>query len=72
MGVTEIKEISYSVMFDRIEAGTYLIAAAVTEGNLKIKKVIPKIMRTEINVLRKLVQKYLLKKMKFKLLEEKN
>ena len=24
-------------MFDRIEAGTYLIAAAATEGNLKIK-----------------------------------
>jgi UDP-N-acetylglucosamine 1-carboxyvinyltransferase len=26
-------------MFDRIEAGTYLVAAAVTEGNLKIKNV---------------------------------
>ena len=24
-------------MFDRIEAGTYLIAAAMTEGNLKLK-----------------------------------
>ena len=42
-GVKEIKEISYSVMFDRIEAGTYLIAAALTEGNLQIKNVIPKI-----------------------------
>ncbi len=62
VGVTEIKEISYSVMFDRIEAGTYLIAAAVTEGNLKIKKVIPKIMRTEINVLRKLGSKIFIKK----------
>ena len=27
VGVSEIKEISYSVMFDRIEAGTYLIAS---------------------------------------------
>ena len=25
-------------MFDRIEAGTYLVAAAITEGNLKIKQ----------------------------------
>ncbi|MDC0407957.1 UDP-N-acetylglucosamine 1-carboxyvinyltransferase [Candidatus Pelagibacter sp.] len=53
-GVTEIKETSYSVMFDRIEAGTYLVAAAVTEGNLKIKKIIPKIIQTEINTLKKI------------------
>ena len=30
IGVTEIKEKTYTVMFDRIEAGTYLIAAAIT------------------------------------------
>ena len=35
VGVNEINETAYSVMFDRIEAGTYLVAAAVTEGNLK-------------------------------------
>ena len=38
-GVSKVKEITYQVMFDRIEAGTYLIAAAVTEGNLKIKNI---------------------------------
>ena len=53
-GVTELKEITYSVMFDRIEAGTYLVAAAVTEGNLKIKNIIPKIIQTEINTLKKI------------------
>ena len=53
-GVTEVKEIIYSVMFDRIEAGTYLVAAAVTEGNLKIKNIIPKIIQTEINTLKKI------------------
>ena len=56
IGVNKIKETSYSVMFDRIEAGTYLIAAAVTEGNLKIKNVIPEIIRTEIDVLKKLTK----------------
>ena len=62
VGVSEIKETSYSVMFDRIEAGTYLIAAAVTEGNLKIKNVIPKIIQTEINILKKIGSKITIKK----------
>ncbi|MDB3987533.1 UDP-N-acetylglucosamine 1-carboxyvinyltransferase [Candidatus Pelagibacter sp.] len=53
-GVAEVKETNYSVMFDRIEAGTYLVAAAVTEGNLKIKNIIPKIVQTEINTLKKI------------------
>ncbi|MDC1137720.1 UDP-N-acetylglucosamine 1-carboxyvinyltransferase [Candidatus Pelagibacter sp.] len=53
-GVTEVKETTYSVMFDRIEAGTYLVASAVTEGNLKIKNIIPKIIQTEINTLKKI------------------
>ena len=40
-------------MFDRIEAGTYLIAAAITEGDIKIKNVNPSIIKTEINTLKK-------------------
>ena len=62
IGVGETKEIIYSVMFDRIEAGTYLIAAAVTEGNLKIKNIIPSIIQTEINILKKMGAKIILKK----------
>ena len=62
IGVNEIKEISYSVMFDRIEAGTYLIAAAVTEGNLRVQNVIPEIIKTEINVLKKIGSKIIIKK----------
>tara|TARA_Y100001935_G_scaffold232373_1_gene214036 strand:- start:1909 stop:3162 length:1254 start_codon:yes stop_codon:yes gene_type:complete len=52
-GIKKLHEITYSVMFDRIEAGTYLIAAAITEGNLKLKNVIPKILNTEIQALKK-------------------
>ena len=62
VGVNQINETSYSVMFDRIEAGTYLIAAAVTEGNLKIKNIIPKTILTEINTLRKIGAKITTKK----------
>ena len=60
--VSKIKETSYSVMFDRIELGTYLVAGAVTEGNLKIKNVIPNIVQTEIDVLRKIGVKIFTKK----------
>ena len=61
IGVNKIKEISYSVMFDRIEAGTYLVAAAVTGGNLKIQNIIPKIIKTEIDVLKKIGSKIIIK-----------
>jgi len=61
-GVSEVKEITYPVMFDRIEAGTYLVAAAVTAGNLKIKNIVPKIIQTEINTLKKIGAKINVKK----------
>ena len=62
VGVKDLHETTYSVMFDRIEAGTYLIAAAATEGNLKIKNIIPKIIQTEINTLKKIGAKISIKK----------
>ena len=62
LGVNSLKETTYSVMFDRIEAGTYLVAAAATEGNLKIKNVIPNIIKTEIDLLRKIGAKIRTKK----------
>ncbi len=62
VGVKEIKETNHSVMFDRIEAGTYLIAACVTKGNLKIKNVIPNIIKTEIDILKKIGAKINIKK----------
>ena len=62
IGVNDMKQISYSVMFDRIEAGTYLIAAAVTEGNLKVQNIIPEVIKTEINTLKKMGSKIIIKK----------
>ena len=61
-GVSKINETTYKVMFDRIEAGTYLVAAAVTEGNLIIKNVIPSIIKTEIDTLKKIGAKISIKK----------
>ena len=62
IGIKEIKETTHSIMFDRIEAGTYLIAACITKGNLKIKNVIPNIIKTEINILKKIGAKISTKK----------
>jgi UDP-N-acetylglucosamine 1-carboxyvinyltransferase len=61
-GVKKLKETKYAIMFDRIEAGTYLVAAAITEGNLKIKNVIPNIIQTETNILKKIGSKIFIKK----------
>ncbi len=36
MGVTELGPVSYRVMPDRIEAGTFMIASAITGGDIKI------------------------------------
>ena len=40
-GVKKLNDVSYSVMPDRIEAGTLLCAVAITGGNVKLKNVIP-------------------------------
>ncbi len=72
VGVKKVNEISYSVMFDRIEAGTYLIASAITEGNLKIKNVIPSVMKTEINILKKIGTKISTKKDEIQISGNKN
>ena len=54
LGVKELKSTVHKVIFDRIETGTYIIAAALTKGRLKIKNIDPKIMSTEIRLLRKM------------------
>ncbi len=54
IGVKKLRTTRHKVIFDRIEAGTYIIASALTNSTLKIKNIDPKIMSTEIDVLRKM------------------
>ena len=51
IGVKKLRTTRHKVIFDRIEAGTYIIASALTNSTLKIKNIDPKIMKTEINLL---------------------
>ena len=62
IGVKSLRSISYKVMGDRIECGTFCVAAALTEGNLKIKGFNPKLINTELNILKKTGAKIQLKK----------
>ena len=41
-GVTSLHAIEYSIIPDQIEAGTFMVAAAATRGDVLIKNVIPK------------------------------
>ena len=54
VGVKTFKQSNYKIMFDRIEAGTMLVAAAVNQGNLKLTGIETDILKTEINVLKKI------------------
>ena len=53
IGVESLNQTRYSVMGDRIETGTFCIAATISNGDLKIKNFNPKIIQTEINILKK-------------------
>ncbi len=50
-GVKELNGCSYSVMPDRIETGTYLIAAAATRGHIKVKDTRPDILESVLSKL---------------------
>ena len=53
IGVASLNETEYSVMSDRIEAGTFCVAATITGGNLDILNFDAKIIKTELNLLKK-------------------
>jgi len=61
-GVKKFKSTTHKVIFDRIEAGTYIIASALTNGKLKIKNIETKFMSTELNLLQKMGVKIIRKK----------
>ena len=52
-GINDFKQTNHKVIFDRIEAGTYIIASAITNSRLKIKNVNTKVMTSEINTLKR-------------------
>ena len=53
VGVKSLNQTEYSVMADRIETGTFCVAAALSKGDLEIQNLNPKIISTELSLLKK-------------------
>ena len=51
IGVKKLTEMSYNIMPDRIEAGTYLIAGAITGSDIKVTNVCPEHIEPILNKL---------------------
>jgi len=54
VGKKNLKNTKYKIMFDRIEAGTYIIASAITRGNVLITNINPDVIRNEIKTFKKI------------------
>ena len=52
-GVKTLNSTEYSVMADRIEAGTFCVAATLAKGDLKISNFDAKIIKTELELLKR-------------------
>jgi len=66
------KNISHKVIFDRIELGTYMIAAALVGKKILINKIDPKMIKTEISVLKKMGVKLKTQKSTIKIFKSNN
>ena len=53
IGVNSLNQTNYSVMGDRIETGTFCVAATLAKGDLVIKNFNPNVIQTELNLLKK-------------------
>ena len=54
IGCKKFKQVNHQIMFDRIEAGTFIIAGALIGKKLKILGIETSLLKTEIKVLRKM------------------
>ncbi len=66
------EKIKHNVIFDRIEAGTYLIASALIGKKIIIKKIKSKILKCEIDILKKMSVKMNINKNSITVLKSKN
>tara|TARA_B100000963_G_scaffold353852_1_gene369280 strand:+ start:187 stop:1455 length:1269 start_codon:yes stop_codon:yes gene_type:complete len=53
-GVNELINGDHTIIGDRIEAFSYLCVGAATNGNVKVKKINPKFLNTELGILKKI------------------
>ena len=66
-----LKKISHRVIFDRIEAGTYLIAGSLLSKKIIIRQIDPRFLKCEIDTLKKMGVKILISKNSIKVSKSK-
>ena len=72
-GCKKIKEnITHEVIFDRIELGTYMIAAALVGKKIELNKIDPRVIQNELNVLKKMGVKIKTEKSSIKIFKSNN
>ena len=69
IGTKKFKSASHEIIFDRIELGTYLIAAALTGKKITFSKIKSKIIETETKLLKKMGVKMKIEKNKITVFE---
>ena len=70
-GTNNFKNTSHNIIFDRIELGTYLIAAALVGKKIVLHRIKPEIIETEIKILKKMGIKMKIEKNKITVFESK-
>ena len=66
------KNITHKIIFDRIELGTYMIAAALVGKKIKLENIDSRIIKNDINILKKMGVKIISKKSSIEILKSKN
>ena len=66
------KNVTHEVIFDRIELGTYMIAGALIGKKVVFNKIDPKVIKTEINILKKMGVKLKTQKSTIEIFKSKN
>tara|TARA_Y100001970_G_C14138979_1_gene806009 strand:- start:181 stop:1446 length:1266 start_codon:yes stop_codon:yes gene_type:complete len=72
VGNRKLRRANHKVMFDRIEAGTFIIAGALISKSLKIVGVDTKVLKKELSILKKMGVRLKIKKHELQILESKN
>ncbi|MDC6482332.1 UDP-N-acetylglucosamine 1-carboxyvinyltransferase [Pelagibacteraceae bacterium] len=69
IGTKDLRSVGHEIIFDRIELGTYIIAAALAGKKVTLTKIKPKIIKTEIKLLKKIGVKIRVEKNKIIIFE---
>ena len=72
IGTRNFNAVNYSVMFDRIEAGTFIIAGALVGKKIKITNIDTNILKKELDILKKMGLKFKTQKNKIIIFYSKN